>query len=66
MSVFGLGLIGAGALIFLYCTVWIFVTPFLNASHPVQGLFFDISLLTYGPLVLLAFALGGLAAFLLK
>lgn len=65
MSIIGLGFIGAGALIFIYCTLWL-ITPFIDPKHPVNAYFLDISVLAYGPLVLLAIGLVGLAAFLLK
>lgn len=65
MSIIGLGFIAASALIFIYCTAWI-LTPFISKTHPIAGFFPDISLLIYGPIILLIIGLTGLGGFLLK
>ncbi|KAL4491754.1 hypothetical protein ABPG73_013557 [Tetrahymena malaccensis] len=66
MSIIGLGFIGAAAFIFVYCSVWIFATPFLPKQNPIQQFFLPISVLTIGPHILLLVALLGVAAFLVK
>ena len=65
MSIIGLGFIAASALIFIYCTAWI-LTPFISKTHPIAAFFPDISLLIYGPIILLIIGLTGLGGFLLK
>ena len=38
-KVFGLSLLAAAAVIFIYYTLWVVVTPFVDADHPLQQYF---------------------------
>lgn len=55
--------VSASVFIFIYCTVWL-ITPVLHKESCIQDYFLDISVLQYGPLILLAVALLVVGAFL--
>ena len=52
--------------IFTYCTLWIFLVPFLEKNNVMNDYFLPIEVLIYGPHILLSVALMGLLTFIYK